>query len=105
MSQLIQRKWSGRLDSNQQPHAPKARALPIALHPDLRKAPEDTEGPRQPSSRFGWLDLTDFRHLGHGLDALSSGAKALILIESNLEIIKTPNAQRWHKAPKDGPLI
>jgi hypothetical protein len=61
----------------------------------LRKAPEDTEGPRQPSSIFGWLDLTDFRYLGPSFEALSTGAKALILIESNFEIIKTPNAQRW----------
>jgi len=38
------------------------------------------------------------------VDALSSGHKALILIESTFEIIKTPNAQRWHKEPKDGPL-
>ncbi len=30
-------KWSGREDLNFQPHAPKARALPIALRPDLRK--------------------------------------------------------------------
>ena len=76
-------KWSGRLDSNQQPHAPKARALPIALHPDGWRQ-ENTEHETLPSSGFKENILRFLAPFLFLETRYYGGTNRLILIESSL---------------------